>query len=222
MRRGVSPAGKRQQPPIATPPTLLLPRWLRMLLEPAGTFQASHLVLGGGRACPPVCACAAVRCGAVRSVRARARACVPIPGREGPGPRPRFSARECLRDTGFSFPAPPPHPRPLTQILERSAAWICAPPHHTPPPPTPQGELPGWAALSALAFKLSFSSVAAQGRLPGTPSPGKVGARSRQWLEGSPIRPIPRGLPDLGAGSWIKGGCEGHLLSRGRDNLRVT
>ena len=82
--------------------------------------------------------------------------------------------------------------------------------------------LPGWAALSALAHKLSFSSVAAQGRLPETPSPGKVRARRRQWREDSPIRPIPRGLPDLGAGSCIKGGCEGHLLSRGRDNLQVT
>lgn len=193
MRRGVSPAGSRQQPPIATPPTLLLPRWLRMLLEPAGTFQASHLVLGGGRACPPVCACAAVRCGAVRSVRAPARASLfrgarglvhgrasprgNVCGTRGslsPHPRPTPGRSPRFWNVLRLGSAPPPPPHTTTPYSAGGATWVGCPKRPCLQALLFQRGCPGAASRDPFAGESGRSEPAVAGGLPYSPHPSRA------------------------------------------------
>lgn len=184
----VSPAGSRRQPPAATdslPQTL---RWLRTLLEPAGTFQASRRVLGGGRSCPPVCACAAVRCDAVR---ARARARVPTPRlRSARGlVHGHASPRGNVCGTrGSPSPHPPPHPGSGTFY----GLDLRPPPHTTTPDsaggatrvgcpkrPCPQALLfqrgcPGAASRDPFAGKSGRPAPAVVGGLPYSPHPSRA------------------------------------------------
>lgn len=144
QRRGLGPRRG------STPPPILPPRLLPPILEPAGTFHAFRFILGGGRTCALVCACAALRS------RQRARFSPVTPRREEPSQWPRSFRRGCDRIVGS------PCPRLCTEVLERSRFGLRL--------PTPalgaqdRREMPGAACHSG---PLPVVPARLQARLPG-------------------------------------------------------
>lgn len=121
-------------PSQAWSPPRPMPRPLPRVLEPAGTFHAFRLILGGGRACAPVCACAAVRPLCARASRSR------LPARRNPlgglrlrvgwrparalcSPRPRTDAPERAR-SGLRASAGRGRPAGMPRATCRSSGFL--------------------------------------------------------------------------------------------------
>lgn len=170
QRRGLGPRD-------STPPPILLPRLLPTILEPAGTFHAFRFILGGGRACALVCACAAVLS------RPCARFSPVAPRCEAPSQWPRSFGRGCDRMGGS------PCPRLRTEVLERSCIstpprWVLKAGGRCPGRPDTQAHCP-----------LPIVLARPQARLPGAPSLARR-ARSADWAAARvPVGPLSSPAP---------------------------
>lgn len=162
----------------STPPPILPPRLLPTILEPAGTFHAFRFILGGGRTCALVCACAAVRS------RQCARFSPVTPCCEEPSQWPRSFRRGCDRLGGS------PCPWLRTEVLERSRFGLRLPTRAL-------GAQGRWEMPEAACHSGPLPIVLArpQARLPGAPSLPRW-ARGADWAAAQvPGGPLPSLAP---------------------------